>query len=304
MKLDIDINKLKEPVSIELLAKQMVEGFVTGMHKSPYHGFSVEFAEHSLYNFGESTKNIDWKVFAKTDRLYTKRFEEETNLRCHIVLDTSSSMFYPTDSFGKIRFSVLAAAALSFLLQKQRDAVGLFTFDEGISYQSEIKSTSSHIHNLLIKFQQLFEWKPEHKKTATGNVLHEIANRIPRRSLVVIFSDLLSNNGEDLDEVFAGLQHLKHNKHEVIVFHVNDKKTEFDFNFEDRPYKFQDLETGEIIKMTPTEFKANYTAQAKKMYNEISLKCSQLKIDLIDADINAGFDKILSSYLVKRSKMK
>lgn len=304
MKLDININDLKESVNIELLAKQMVEGFITGMHKSPYHGFSVEFAEHSLYNFGESTKNIDWKVFAKTDRLYTKKFEEETNLRCHIVLDTSSSMFYPEKSYGKMKFSILAASALSFLLQKQRDAVGLFTFDEQVTYQSETKSTSTHIHNLLLKFQQLFEWKPDHKKTATGAVLHEIANKIPRRSLVIIFSDFLSNNTDGLEDVFAGLQHLKHNKHEVVVFHVNDKKTEFDFDFDDRPYKFQDLETGEIVKMTPTEFKANYTSQATKMYKDIFLKCSQLKIDLIDADINGGFDKILSSYLVKRSKMK
>ncbi|MGL1888762.1 MAG: DUF58 domain-containing protein [Reichenbachiella sp.] len=303
MKLTLDIETLKNSSNIELLAKQMVEGFITGLHKSPYHGFSVEFAEHSLYNYGESTKNIDWKVYAKTDRLYTKRFEEETNLRCHIVLDTSSSMYYPSKNHGKIKFSILAAAALAFLLQKQRDAIGLFTFDEEIRFQSEVKSTSTHVHNLLVRLQQEFEKQPNQNGTATADVLHRIAGQIPRRSLVIIFSDLLSST-EDMDNVFSALQHLKHNKHEVLLFHVNDKNTEVEFDFEDRPYKFKDLETGEIVKLTPTDIKINYQNQMKKFYKDVFLKCSQLKIDLIDANIHDGFDQILSTYLAKRSKMK
>ena len=304
MKLELDISKLREFANVEMLAKQLVEGFITGLHKSPYHGFSVEFAEHQLYNFGESTRHIDWKVFAKTDRLYTKRFEEETNLRCYIALDTSSSMYYPQPSMGKVKFSILAAAALSFLLQKQRDAVGLFSFSDQIDYQSEIKSTSKHIHNLLVKFQQLFDQTPKNKKTNVAEVLHNIANKIPRRALVIVFSDMFQNQDVDEEEIFSALNHLKHNKHEVLLFHVSDKTTELDFEFEDRPYKFQDLETGQVLKLTPTEFKQNYQESMKKYYRDLYLKCHQLKIDFIDADISEGFDKILQTYLVKRAKMK
>ncbi|MCV9386906.1 DUF58 domain-containing protein [Reichenbachiella ulvae] len=303
MKLKLDINTIKESANIELLAKQMVEGFVTGLHKSPYHGFSVEFAEHSLYNYGESTRNIDWKVYAKTDRLYTKKFEEETNLRCHLVLDTSSSMYYPADSFGKIRFAVMAAAALAYLLHKQRDAVGVFTFDEQITHQSEVRSTSSHLHHLFGLFQNLFDQKPEHQATAVPEVLHEIADKIARRSLVILFSDML-HSSDNSDEVFAALQHLKHNKHEVLVFHINDSETEREFNFEDRPYKFQDLESGTIVKLSPSEVKDQYQKQMQSFVQELKLKCSQLKIDFVDCDIKNGFDDVLSAYLVKRSKMR
>ena len=204
MKLNIDINKLKEYANVEMLARQLVEGFITGLHKSPYHGFSVEFAEHRLYNYGESTRHIDWKVFAKTDRLYTKRYEEETNLRCFIAVDTTSSMYYPQPGFGKIKFSILAGAAISFLLQKQRDAVGLFSFSNEINYQSQVKSTSSHVHQLLLKYQELFEQPPVHHQTNVAEVLHEIAGKIPKRSLVVIFSDMLQNE-ENLDDSYQVL---------------------------------------------------------------------------------------------------
>lgn len=302
MKLDLDINKLREYANVELLAKQLVEGFITGLHKSPYHGFSVEFAEHRLYNYGESTRHIDWKVFAKTDRLYTKRYEEETNLRCFIVLDTSSSMYYPKPGFGKVKFSILAGAAISFLLQKQRDAVGLFSFGDKINYQSDIKSTSIHINNLLRKYQELFEQPPVQQKTNVANVLHEVAEKIPRRSLVVIFSDMLQTE-DSQEDIFSALNHLKHNKHEVLLFHVNDKQTELNFEFEDRPHRFEDLETGQVVKLTPTEIKQVYKKNMDELFNNLFLKCSQLKIDFVDADIQSGFDKILSTYLTKRAKM-
>lgn len=302
MKLDIDINKLKEYANVELLARQLVEGFITGLHKSPYHGFSVEFAEHRLYNYGESTRHIDWKVFAKTDRLYTKRYEEETNLRCYIVLDTSSSMYYPKPGYGKVKFSILAGAAISFLLQKQRDAVGLFTFSDKVDFQSDCKSTTTHIHNLLNQYQQLFEKPPVQQKTNVAQVLHEVAEKIPKRSLVVIFSDMLQQES-DQEEVYSALNHLKHNKHEVLLFHVNDKETELDFEFEDRPYRFEDLETGQVVKLTPTEIKEAYKTHMEKAYKDLFLKCSQLKIDFVDADVKGGFDKILSTYLTKRAKM-
>ena len=301
--MELDINKLKEFSNIEMIARQLVEGFITGLHKSPYHGFSVEFAEHRLYNFGESTRHIDWKVFAKTDRLYTKRYEEETNLRCFLVLDNSSSMYYPEPGYGKIKFSILAAAALAFLLQKQRDAVGLYTFSDQIEVQTEIKSTATHVHKLLIELQKIFDGEKTSKRTNVPSVLHQIAKKIHKRSLVIIFSDMFQKT-ENQDEMFSALQHLKHNKHEVLLFHVNDKNTELDFEFEDRPYKFHDLETGEVLKLTPTEIKKSYQSKMKAYYKELFLKCSQLKIDLVDADIHDDFDKILSSYLIKRTKMK
>lgn len=301
--MDFDIDKLKEFSNIELLAKQLVEGFITGLHKSPYHGFSVEFAEHRLYNYGESTRHIDWKVFAKTDRLYTKRYEEETNLRCFLVLDNSSSMYYPQPRYGKIRFSVLAAAALAFLLQKQRDAVGLYTFSDEIEVQTEVKSTATHVHKILLELQKIFEGEKISKKTNVPSVLHQIAKKIHKRSLVIIFSDMFQKT-ENQNEMFSALQHLKHNKHEVLLFHVNDKNTELDFDFEDRPYKFHDLETGAILKLTPTEIKKSYQTKMQAYYKELKLKCSQLKIDFVDADIHDDFDKILSAYLIKRTKMR
>lgn len=299
----VDLNKIKEFGGLELLAKQMVEGFITGMHKSPYHGFSVEFAEHRLYNTGESTRYIDWKVFAKTERLYTKRFEEETNLRCYIVLDHSSSMYYPEKTFGKMKFSVLAAAALSYLLHKQRDAVGLFTFAEEIETQSQVKSTSGHIQKLFIELNKLLESSPSLKKTNVAEVLHLVAEKIHKRSLVVIFSDMFQNISSQGEGIFSALQHLKHNRHEVLLFHVTDKSTELEFSFEDRPYEFMDLEKGEKIKLTPSQVKQQYRKAVAGFMQTLKLRCGQLKIDLVEADIQDDFDKILSEYLIKRGKM-
>lgn len=299
----IDINKVREFASLELLARQMVEGFITGLHKSPYHGFSVEFAEHRLYNSGESTRHIDWKVFAKTDKLFTKRFEEETNLRCHLIIDNSSSMHYPLQNKGKITFSVMAAAAITYLLHKQRDAVGLSTFSEGIELQTEVKSTPSHVHQLFLLLNDLLKNENKLKKTSVDKVLHEIADKIRKRSLVIIFSDMFANQ-EDKDKIFSALQHLKHNKHEVLLFHVSDHKTELNFDFEERPYEFIDMESGDKIKLQPSQIKEYYTKEVKKYYTDLKLRCGQYKIDLIQADINQPFDEILTAYLIKRAKMK
>jgi len=298
--------KLKEIRSfenIELLAKQLVEGFITGLHKSPYHGFSVEFAEHRLYNSGESTRHIDWKVYAKTDRLYTKRYEEETNLRCQLVIDNSSSMYYPQENNGKITFSITAAAALAFLLQKQRDAVGLSTFSEEIEIQTQVKSTSSHLHKLLLLLEEMLKNEPKMQQTSVAGVLHQVAEKIHKRSLVVIFSDMFENY-EDRDKIFGALQHLKHNRHEVLLFHVTDHKTELDFDFEERPYEFIDIEKGDRLKLQPSQVKAAYQKQMREYYHELKIKCGQAKIDFIEADINEGFDHILRTYLVKRASMK
>lgn len=299
----IDLQKIRELGNLELLARQLVEGFITGLHKSPYHGFSVEFAEHRLYNTGESTKDIDWKVYARTDKLFSKRYEEETNLRCTILIDNSSSMYYPKNDYGKITFSVMAAAAIAFLLQKQRDAVGITTFSDQIESQTPVKSTHSHLHKLLILMEQLLQSShKEKKKTSIPEVLHQIANKIHKRSLVIIFSDMFDNY-EDVQEIINGLHHLKYNNHEVLLFHVTDKKTEIDLDLEDRPYNFIDLETREELKLHPSQIKETYVDKVRNYFHDLAIKCGQFKIDFIHADIRDDFDKVLSTYMIKRSKM-
>ncbi|MCA6074943.1 DUF58 domain-containing protein [Fulvivirga sedimenti] len=300
MKLPLD--RIKELGNIDFLARQLVDGFITGLHKSPYHGFSVEFAEHKLYNTGESTRHIDWKVYAKTERLYTKRYEEETNLRCQLVIDVSSSMYYPSETRGKLMYSLLSAAALAFMLQRQRDAVGLATFSDKIEYTSQIRSTSTHLNKLFIQLQQLADDEKVESKTSVATILHEIAEMNPRRSLIILFSDMFDS--QDTNEIFKGLQHLKHNQHEVLLFHITDKKTEFEFAFDDRPYEFIDLESGEKMKLNPADVKTAYREQIDRFYKELKLKCGQLKIDFIPMDIHNDFNDVLYSYLVKRSKMR
>jgi uncharacterized protein (DUF58 family) len=297
----LDLAKIREYGNVEFLAKQLVEGFITGLHKSPFHGFSVEFAEHRLYNTGESTRYIDWKVFGKTDRLYVKRYEEETNLRCHILIDTSSSMYYPEKTNGKITFSTMAAGAIAYMLQKQRDAVSLLTFSDGIEIQTPIKSTPSHIHKIFMDLETILQKPKPQKRTTVVETLHEIAEKIHKRSLVVIFSDMFDdiNNSERL---FSAMQHLRHNMHEVLLFHVTDKNTEEEFNFEERPYEFVDLETGEKVKAQPSQVREQYQTAIKEFCHDLKLKCGQYKIDFIEADINQGFDPILSAFLVKRRK--
>ncbi|WP_373513123.1 DUF58 domain-containing protein [Persicitalea sp.] len=299
----LDLAKVREFGNLEFLARQMVEGFITGLHKSPFHGFSVEFAEHRLYNTGESTRHMDWKVFAKTDRLFVKRYEEETNLRCHLLLDTSSSMYYPEENYGKITFSIMAAACLAHLLQRQKDAVSLTTFSEEIEIQTQVKSTPSHIHKILLELEGLLQKPRPLRKTSVAEVIHLIAQKIHKRSLVVLFSDMFEDL-EHSEELFSALQHLRHKMHEVLLFHVTDRRTEEEFAFEDRPYEFIDLESGERVKVQPHQVRDQYQEFVKKFYHDLKLKCGQYKIDFIEADIAQGFDPILTAYLVKHSKMR
>lgn len=298
----LDLAQIRKFQNLELLAKQAVEGFITGLHKSPYHGFSVEFAEHKLYNSGESTRHIDWKVFARTDKLFTKRYEEETNLRCHILLDNSSSMYFPEPAMGKITFSIFATAALALLLQKQRDAVGITTFSEGIEHTTEIKSTGGHIHKLLNYLSSLKEASQKNKHSNVSDAIHLIAEKAGRRSLIIVFSDMFDSS-KDNQELFKALLHLKHNKHEVLVFHVFDSKSELELAYDDRPYTFIDAESGQKIKMTPEEIKKEYTQKMNVFLNELKHKCGQYKIDFVQADINKDIDQILLPYLIKRSRL-
>lgn len=300
----INFDSVKQSGNLELLARQLVEGFITGLHKSPYHGFSVEFAEHRLYNEGQSTRHIDWKVFARTDRLYTKQYEEETNLRCLIAIDCSSSMYYPADTLAKFKFSIYAASAISYLLHKQRDAVGLCLFSDKIDEFTPIKSTPSHLDKLFQTLEKAIErGAREPKATNVSNVLHEIAEKTHKRSLIIIFSDMF-DSAEDPNEIFKALQHLKHNKHEVLLFHVTDHETELAFNFDERPYEFIDLESREKVKLNPAEIRERFTTQLNVFHKELKLKCNQLKIDFISANAQSNFFEVLQAYLIKRSKMR
>ena len=305
-----DNQEVRNLGNLELLAQQVVEGFIVGLHKSPFHGFSVEFAEHRLYNPGESTRNIDWKVYARSERLYTKKFEEETNLRCQIVIDASSTMYYPYDEkepnknkyTNKLAFSSMAAASLMNLLKKQRDAFGLTLFDSEIRSSTGCKSSTIHYRLLLTQLTQLIENQQLKRNTAAANALHLIAESTHRRSLVVIFSDMFDNVA-DPEVLYSALQHLKHNKHEVILFHVVDKAHELDFEFENRPYIFIDMESSEEVRLQPNQVKAYYKEQVAKFTDELKMKCLQYKIDFVEADIRQGFKPILQSYLVKRNRM-
>lgn len=291
-------------IRLELLARQVVEGFITGLHKSPFHGFSVEFAEHRLYNNGETVKNIDWKLFARTDRLFVKRFEEETNLRCQLVLDVSASMYYPDKQFNKITFSACAAASLMYLFKKQRDAFGLSLFSDKLEFSSPAKSTAVHQKYLLSELLKVVRDRKHGTTTALADALHEIAESLHKRSMVIIFSDMLapSSSGTHAD-LFSALQHLKHNKHEVIVFNVLDHRSELAFEFENRPYHFVDVETREEVKVQPSQVALKYKEAIAAFKKELSLRCAQYQIDLIDADIGSGFAQVLQSYLIKRNKM-
>lgn len=301
--MQVDLESIRQTANLELLARQLVEGFITGLHKSPYHGFSVEFAEHRLFNAGESTRHIDWKVYARTNRLYTKRYEEETNLRCQLLIDNSSSMYYPQENKGKITFSVLCAAALAYLLQRQRDAVGLSVFSDSLEFSSEVKSTPTHLQKLFVQMQQILQQQPVGKGTKVAEVLHQIAEKIHKRSLVILFSDMFSRQ-EELDDVFSALQHLRHNKHEALMFHVTHQPTEKEFAFEDRPYRFIDVESQDEVKLNPAQIRGQYQKQMEAYYQELKMRCMQLKIDFVEANIEQDFQKVLSAYLVKRGKMR
>ncbi len=301
-----EINNYTTFQNLELLARQVVEGFITGMHKSPFHGFSVEFTEHRLYNKGESTRHIDWKLFAKTDKLFVKRYEEETNLRCQIIIDNSASMHFPEsknlkiNELNKVGFSVMATASLLEILKRQRDAFGLSLYSDKIDYFAPAKGSERHRRMLLEQLQDLLQ-KGSNKVTDTYRVLHEIAEKIHKRSLIFLFTDMLQADKND-EALFEALQHLKYNKHEVVLFHTFDGKLEYNFDFDQKPKKFIDVETGEKINLYADSIKENYKKAVNKYFKDLKMKCMQYKIDYVPVDINFGFDQILTAYLIKRQR--
>lgn len=302
--MDVNLEMFPQYDNLEFLASQVVEGFITGLHKSPFHGFSVEFAEHRLYNKGESTKHIDWKLYARTDKLFVKRYEEETNLRGQIIIDVSSSMLFPyrEKRMNKLQFSIYAAASLVYLLHRQRDAVGMTLFDDDVKFHLDAKSSQVHLSLMYNEMRNYL--KPDaiqlQKRTNTAETLHKIAEMIHKRSLVILFSDMFMDG--DAEQLFSALQHLKYCKHEVIVFHVIDKKMEEEFAFANRPYKFVDLETNTTMMLNPAEVREGYVKKVAAMTEELTYKCGLFGIDFIEADINKPVDEVLKPYLVKRAK--
>ncbi|MFN8275421.1 MAG: DUF58 domain-containing protein [Flavobacteriaceae bacterium] len=308
----VQIEQQKELISgfkhLELLAHQVVEGFISGMHKSPFHGFSAEFAEHKVYNTGESTKHIDWKLYAKTDRLYTKNFEEETNLRCHLIVDNSSSMHYPKLKDGqpfyesKIGFSVLASAVLMNLLKKQRDAVGLSVYSNAYEYYAPEKGSDRHHRMILDQLETILQKPATTKTTDTVTYLHQIAEKIHRRSMIVLFTDMFQ--GGDDTALFNALQHLRHDKHRVVLFHVIDHKTEVQFQYDNAPRKFIDLESGDEVTLFSNNIQEQYEAGVQEYFKKVAQTCMQNKIKYVPVNVGADFEKILTTYLIEKQSFR
>src|SRR6185437_5368571 len=297
---------LQQPLidNLELIAKQVVVGFIIGLHKSPFHGFSVEFAEHRLYNQGDPLRHIDWRVYGRTDKLFIKRFEEETNLRCCLMVDTSSSMHFPEDDkkLTKLQFACVGAASLLQLLKRQLDAASLALFDEQINYLSDCRSAHSHYRLLTNELQKVLQSDIKNKRTKAATALHQIAEQMHKRSLIVIFSDMM-DDADNIEELFAALQHLRYNKHEVILFHIVDGIQEVAFEFENRPYEFVDLESGERIKLQPQQIKEQYVMRMRQFQEMIANRCHQYQIDRIPVDLSQPVDQVLHAFLIKRNKM-
>lgn len=302
-----ELSKAQLFQNLELLANQIVEGFISGIHKSPFHGFSAEFAEHKIYNPGESTKHIDWKLFAKTDKLFSKRYEDETNLRCHMILDNSASMYYPeiqklsVQKLNKVGFGVLAIAALMQLLKRQRDAVGLSIYSDSYSFYASEKSSERHFQMLYSQLNSVAKTNSNSNTTRTYTYLHQIAEKIHRRSLIFLFSDMFQNEIER-EQLFEALRHLKYNKHAVVLFHLLDHTHEIEFSFENTPKRYVDVESGQHIDLYADNIREGYRQKILEYQNELKLKCAQYKIKYVGADITGEFSQVLNTFMIERQK--
>jgi len=320
----MDQSQISRYKSLDFYARQVVEGFITGRHKSPFHGFSVEFSDYRQYNSGESTKNIDWHLYGRTDRLYVKQFEEETNLRCQLMIDQSGSMLFPTERHGdigmrnekgemrnekgnypnKLTFAVYAAAVLIELLHRQRDAFGLTLFSGQIDQQTPCRSSSVHQQYLLGLLDGLLQPvnKESHRTTSLAETIHLTAEQLHKRSLIVLFTDAFVRPDEQ-EPLFDALRHLRHNKHEVIIFHTYDMAHEVNLDYDARPHLFIDLESGQQLRLQPEEVAADYRRQMTEMFSTLRQRAMQYRIDYVPVDIAEGFHQILLPFLLKRSKV-
>lgn len=280
--------------NLELRARLVVEGFIAGLHKSPYHGFSVEFAEHRQYMPGDDFKHIDWKVYGKTDRFYVKQFQEETNLKAYMLLDCSASMRYGSHDVSKFQYASYLAAALCYMLVHQRDAAGLITFDERIRSILPARSVTSYLPRLLMEIERT---EPAHG-TAIVPTLHEMAERIKRRSLIVLFSDLYEEN---IQAMVQGFKHFRHRKHEMLVFHILDPQ-EIGFDFQDDAV-FQDMESGEKINTQPVHVREAYRKLVREYLTTLKKGCRENNIEYVPLTTDTAFDLALVQYLRKRKKI-
>ena len=289
--------------SLELRARRVVEGFVTGLHKSPFHGFSVEFAQHRGYNPGDELRHVDWKVYARTERLVVKQYEEETNLRHYVVLDTSASMRYAgAGRVSKLHYAATLGGALHVLMARQRDATGLVTFDAGVRDLVPPRSTRGHVRTLLARLDAAAAAPPDGAETTAAAALHDVAERIPRRSLVCVVSDLF-DTADDLAETARALQHLRHRGHEVLLFHVLDDATERRFELPDTPVRLRDLETGEERTLLPGQVRAGYRAAADAFAGALERRCRETGVDYVPLDTARPYDEALRAYLDKRRRL-
>lgn len=293
--------------SLELRAKKIVEGFISGLHKSPFHGFSVEFAEHRPYNPGDDFKHIDWKVYAKKERFYVKQYEEETNLRAYVMLDTSSSMLFKHFAeWSKLRYGIHFAASLMYMMHRQRDACGLIPFNSNIDSFIPAKSTYAHLRQIYTELERELNREEsgdkERRKTASAEAIHEVAERLNHRSLVIIITDLFENAGEH-DELISALKHLRHRKHEVLLFNVLEKKSERDLDFADRRFVFEDMELGDEVEVLPAQVREDYRQKVEEYTKKFRMACSEFEIDFEQMDTQGAFDQSLLAYLTKRRRL-
>ena len=276
-----------------LRARLVVEGYIIGQHKSPYHGFSVEFAEHRAYGPGDEIRHVDWKLYGKTDRYYVKQYEEETNLKAYILLDTSRSMKYTSGTVTKLDYASYLSAALTYLMLNQQDGTGLILFDEKIQKFIPPRSTPSYLNTILKNLE-----KPTFESdTDIGLVLHEMAERIKKRGLVILISDLM----DDQEAVLSGLKHFRHNKQEVILFHILDRK-ELDFKFNTRT-RFKDMESASQLTTEPWQIKSSYKKRIQRLQNDYKKQCREQLIDYVPLFTDQSLDIALNSYLNKRQKL-
>ncbi len=279
--------------SMDLRARLVVEGFITGLHKSPYHGFSVEFAEHRQYMPGDEIKHVDWKVYGKTDRFYVKQFEEETNLKSYLLLDASASMNYTSGGITKFQYASYLASALAVLMLRQRDAAGLLTFDEKIRKYLPPKSITTYLYEILAELEKT---QPS-AKTDVASALHQMADRIKRRGLVILFSDLL----DDPQKIVSGLKHFRHKNHEVIVFHILDP---FELNFDfTADAVFKDMESGEELNTQPWHIRSDYKEKIQDFNNTYKNFCREHQIEYVNLNTKMPYDRALVEYLIKRKRI-
>jgi uncharacterized protein (DUF58 family) len=296
-----DVRKYLQPEivaslrNLELIAKMIVEGFLIGLHKSPYHGFSVEFSEHRQYMPGDNIREIDWKVYGRTDRYYIKQYEEETNLKAYILLDVSGSMKYTSSKITKLQYASYLAAAFTYLLIKQRDAVGLVIFSDKIHRFLPPKSSMSYLHFIL---KELAGVKALENQTIISDTLHVLAEKIKRRSLIIILTEFLY---EEPQKILDGLKHFRHYEHEILVFNILDPNDKY-FNFKDDT-TFVDLETGEKIKTQPFFLQEKYRERINEFYHRLKKDSLDFKIDFQNVLTNESFDKPLLRFLLKRKKL-